>query len=248
MRGSPPRIACVIRSALFRGEEGGPSSPYASPAALRAASASQRTRDLLHSLLSGAPRELRQNSLRTRRPAWESVLEEMGNPVVRAGCGAPHPESPARSVPPSFAGGRTLLPAPLPGGASRRVGQPAHEGPSPQPEKANRRENTRGEGQPDPDHAPDQVGFPFRQSLVKRRVRDGMAPQEARLLPGRRSRHPLIRVRLDQPLTNRFRPRSSGSHGLTSCLSWAGVGRLLQFFPPSPRSRAVSSVGRALAF
>ena len=31
------------------------------------------------------------NSLWTRRPAWESVLEEMGNPIVRAGAGRfPH--------------------------------------------------------------------------------------------------------------------------------------------------------------
>ena len=47
------RIACAIRSALFRGE-GGP-SPHPYPAALRAASASRRTRDFLHSLTGAAP-------------------------------------------------------------------------------------------------------------------------------------------------------------------------------------------------
>ena len=80
-----------------------------------------------------------------RRPAWESVLEEMGDPIVRAGAGRPtgwRPESPAPFRPLSR-GGRTLPAAPLPGGASRRVGQPAsqpasqpaHEGLSPKPDK-----------------------------------------------------------------------------------------------------------------
>ena len=84
------RIAGAIRSALFRGE-GGPS-----PAALRAASAREG--------LSPPPAD----SLWTKRPARESVLEETGNPTVRADAGRfPHrwrPESLARSGPPSLAG------------------------------------------------------------------------------------------------------------------------------------------------
>ena len=42
-----------------------------------------------------------------KRPAWESVLEEMGNPIVGAAAGLPtgwRPESPGRFAPPSFAG------------------------------------------------------------------------------------------------------------------------------------------------
>ena len=71
------RIAGAIRSALFRGE-GGP-SPHPSPAALRAASAREG--------LSPQPSD----SLWIKRPAWESVLDEMGNPIVRAVAGRfPH--------------------------------------------------------------------------------------------------------------------------------------------------------------
>ena len=71
------RIAGAIRSAVFRGE-GGP-SPHPSPAALGAASAGEG--------LCPPPA----GSLWTRRPARESVLEAMGNPVVGADAGRfPH--------------------------------------------------------------------------------------------------------------------------------------------------------------
>ena len=60
-----------------------------------------------------------------KRPAWESVFEEMGNSIVRADAGRfPPPDGgPDRwrdPFRPLSRGGRTL-PAPLPGGASRRV-------------------------------------------------------------------------------------------------------------------------------
>ena len=59
------RIACAIRSAVFRGE-GGP-SPHPSPAALRAASAHE---GLFHSLSRPAPGRRRSCCCSTRRTPW----------------------------------------------------------------------------------------------------------------------------------------------------------------------------------
>ena len=76
--------------------------------------------------LYGLSAECGLNSRWIKRPAWESVLEEMGNPVVRAGAGRfPHRVAARiacaiRSA--LFSRGGRTLPAPLPGGASRRVG------------------------------------------------------------------------------------------------------------------------------
>ena len=75
--------------------------------------------------MAAAPRSA-VSSLWTKRPAWESVLEEIGNPVVRADAGRfPHRMAARiagaiRSA--VFRGEGGPSPHPLPGGASRRVG------------------------------------------------------------------------------------------------------------------------------
>ena len=94
-----------------------------------------------------------------KRPAWESVLEEMGNPIVRAGAGLPEGE---------FAPGDTRVHRPGGCGAPHRMAARIA--------RATRSALFRGEGGPSPHPSP----AALRAASASQPAREGLSPQPVR--------------------------------------------------------------------